>query len=216
MHADVKAFFGRYQHACDQADALLFAAGNTGRIEEALQETVFGKVTPTALYVHRDGLDLLPSVLRVYEGCAQLLVGRVDGANIIKLYRRDPKISYLCYPSFEKDAHPALLGSLLVDLRSRSVRYRDYAAAENPPILHRKETFVPQNYTLRERFARLTAQEERRGLLEDTESIGLREQWKARLSERGMVVRGHRLVHPAGSVATVSRQDTEEGAEHDP
>lgn len=218
MHADVTAFFGRYTTACAQADDLLFAAGKTDRVEDAVSATGFGKVTPTAIYVHRDGLHRLPAVLRVYEGCAQQLVGSVEGANIIKLYRREPKVAYLCYPTFDRDAHPALLGSLLVDLRSRSVHYRDFAASENPPILHRKETFVPQDYELRDRFARLTAQEEQHGLLDQTETIGFREAWAALLAARGLAIRGHRLVHAKSP--TVESADmgveTEAGVGPDP
>src|SRR5689334_4032895 len=44
------------------------------------------------------------------------------------------------------------------------------------------------------RFARLTAQEEKHGLLDDTATIGTRQGWEARLRERGFAVRGHRLV----------------------
>jgi DNA phosphorothioation-associated putative methyltransferase len=208
MQADVTAFFGKYPTACTRADELLFSVGRSDRVEEAVQSMAFGKMTPAALYVHRAGLDRLSPVLRVYEGCAQQLVGSVDGANIIKLYRRGPKVAYLCYPSFDREAHPELLGSLFVDLRSRSVHYRDYAQSENPPILHRKETFVPPDYVLRDRFACLSAQEERHGLLDDTETIGFREHWSALLSARRLVVRGHRLVR---SKPTVMEDVTDNG-----
>ena len=64
----------------------------------------------------------------------------------------------------------------------------------NPPILHRKETFLQSDHPLHACFARLTAQEEKHGLLEETSTIGTREGWHGRLSAAGFTLRGHRLV----------------------
>jgi hypothetical protein len=36
---------------------------------------------------------------------------------VIKLRRDEPKVSYLGYPEFDRDGHPALAFSLRVDLR---------------------------------------------------------------------------------------------------
>jgi len=80
------------------------------------------------------------------------------------------------------------------DLQGLYVGYRDYSGAANPPILHRKETFVAPNYPLYQKFARLTAQQEKWGLLDDAASIGTREGWNRRLLEREVELRGHRLV----------------------
>lgn len=59
-----------------------------------------------------------------------------------------PKISYLHYPDFDTDPHPALRSSMQADLKGLYVGYRDYSAAANPPILHRKETFLAPDYPL--------------------------------------------------------------------
>jgi hypothetical protein len=50
------------------------------------------------------------------------------------------------------------------------------------------------------RFARLTQQEEKHGLLDETASIGTRAEWERRLVERGFTVRGHRLVRRRGAM----------------
>ena len=68
------------------------------------------------------------------------------------------------------------------------------AVAPPPPILHRKESFLPPGHALVAKFARLTLQEEKHGLLDETATIGTREGWERRLAERGFTVRGHRLV----------------------
>ena len=51
-----------------------------------------------------------------------------------------------------------------------------------------------RNDPLYERFARLTVQEERHGLLDDTPIIGTGKGWQIRLEERGFELRGHRLI----------------------
>ena len=58
----------------------------------------------------------------------------------------------------------------------------------------REETFVHADHPLYAKFARLTQQEEKAGLLADPVTIGTRDGWAMRLSERGFAVRGHRLV----------------------
>ena len=88
-------------------------------------------------------LDSLEPLLRVYEGFARAYLGEVEGANLIKLHRRSGKVSYLVYPDFATDPHPALLRSIKLSLRTRELDCYDYATSTNPPILHRKETFLP-------------------------------------------------------------------------
>ncbi len=134
-----------------------------------------------------------PLTLRLYEGCARAALGAVDGATIVKLRRDEPKVSYLSYPEFERDGHPALTESVSVHLQTFRTRTRRYDASINPPVLHRKETFVPINHPRRTAFARLTAAEERAGLLVDTARIGTREGWRELLAERKLAVKGHRL-----------------------
>src|SRR5205085_2408127 len=113
----------------------------------------------------------------------------------IKIHRRSGKLSYLVYPGFESDPHPALLRSIRLCLQTRQLDCRDYAASANPPILHRKETFLTPDHPLHEKFSRLTTQEEVRGLLTETARIGTRDGWEARLREFGVELRGHRLVN---------------------
>ena len=43
-----------------------------------------------------------------------------------------------------------------------------YAASANPPVLHRQEAFLHSEHPLDARFPRLTQQEERHGLLDDS------------------------------------------------
>lgn len=192
---DIRALLGSYKDAVRQADELLFSAGDLDLISEQASEAVVGKRLPTALYVHESALDLLPASLRVYEGCARWLVGAVDEANVVKLATDKPKVSYLAYPEFDRDPHPTLAHATYVKLRGLSVDSRSYLDSTNPPILHRKEQFVSDEYPNRPKFERLTAQEERFGLLgADTRTIGNQAGWTERLAERGVRLSGHRVV----------------------
>jgi DNA phosphorothioation-associated putative methyltransferase len=194
LQLDVKAFFGTYKRACEAADRLLFSVGDIATIDQACKETTCGKLTPEALYVHTSALPQLTPILRVYEGCARGYIGEVEGANIVKLNRHKPKISYLSYPDFDRAPHPALSGALVVELQTFQVRYFDYSTSDSPPILHRKETFVPADYPARAKFQRLTRQEERWGLFENPATIGTKHKWNQLLAEKGVRLSGHRLV----------------------
>ncbi len=194
LQRDIRAFFGNYTKACRQADDLLFRSGNVEAVDEACKRATVEKLLPNALYVHREALDSLEPLLRVYEGCARAYLGEVEGANLIKLHRSSGKVSYLVYPDFDTDPHPALLRSIKLSLRTRELDCFDYARSTNPPILHRKESFLPPGHALMAKFARLTRQEEKHGLLDETASIGTRTGWEQRVAERGFTIRGHRLV----------------------
>jgi DNA phosphorothioation-associated putative methyltransferase len=198
LELDVRAFFTSYQTACELADALLFSVGDMNTLDRLCRTSPVGKKTPSALYVHASALHCLPTELRLYEGCARGYIGAVEGANLVKLHRDQPQVSYLTYPDFEDDAHPALASALVVPLQTFRIEVRDYTSLRNPPILHRKEEFVAYDHPLREKFARLTAQEERFGLYADPRWIGTREGWEETLAHAGVQLRGHRVVRRSG------------------
>jgi hypothetical protein len=83
---------------------------------------------------------------------------------------------------------------MTADLPHLRVEHHDFRDSSNPPILHRKDAFVADDYPTRPRFARLTQQEERRGLLDAPLPIGRRQQWEAWLEAHDVEVRGHRVV----------------------
>ncbi len=85
-----------------------------------------------------------------------------------------------------------------MNLRTRQIDCNDYAQSTNPPVLHRKDSFLNANHPLYAKFARLTVQEEKQGLLDDASGIGTREGWSRRLAERGFALKGHRLVMNSG------------------
>lgn len=191
LQNDIKSLFGSYQLADEIAQSMLLSLKEPGVIAKRCQASPIGKRLPTALYVHVCVLEELDPLLRLYEGCANRTIGRLQGATLIKFHTDKPKISYLFYPDFDTDPHPALHTSMQIDLRNLDVSYRDYDSSENPPVLHRKETFVTSDYPLYEKFAKLTRQEEDWGLLDNTRSIGTRKGWQKCLIEHCAEIRGH-------------------------
>ena len=193
LQLDVKGFFPSYSAACKKADELLFSIGNQASLDKACSTSEIGKVTPPAFYIHESGLEHLSPVLRLFEGCARGYIGRVSEANLIKLHRQEPKVSYLGYPDFETDPHPALAFSLTVHFQTFRVKFQDYRSNRNPPILHRKETFLHPSHPLYEKFSRLTRIEEKKNLYENPSLIGTRDGWEKVLAEKKLYFRGHRL-----------------------
>lgn len=191
---DVRSFFGTYKRAMEQANSMLFELGNPERVDVACQNSAIGKLTQTALYIHKSAVEDLAPLLRVFEGSARGYLGEVEGANLIKLYRREPKISYLAYPNFDNDPHPTLDYALNIDLSGFSIKTRRFRGQPNPPILHRKELFVGGHHPSFAKFQRLSEQEERHGLLKNRSTIGLKQGWSSTLDEAGWALKGHRLV----------------------
>jgi DNA phosphorothioation-associated putative methyltransferase len=112
--------------------------------------------------------------------------------NILRIERN--RISFLNYPDFDSNPHPSLSHALTVDLKSR--RTKLYISSKlNPPVLHRKETFIhPSNpgYRL---YHELTIEEEKAGLLDSSivHKIGHKKQWEQLLETKGFQIVDHRL-----------------------
>lgn len=194
LQYDARDLFGSYSNAVGEGNRLLYSIADLAQLNEACQNSPFGKMTPDALYIHVSGLELLPPVLRVYQGAARALTGNVDDTTIIKLHRLKPQVSFLAYPSFDRDPHPALASSVVARLPELRVSFRNFAESDNPPILHRKETFLPVDHPDVAKYEKLTRQEERAELL-SANNIGRRQEWEDTLAAAGKALRGHRLVN---------------------
>lgn len=165
-------------------------------IRKCCQSSPIGKLLPDALYVHESAVHELDETLQVWcqEACQQLPEG--TPYTLVKLQFARTKVSFLHYPDFDSDPHPALAESHQVDVVQRTVEHRNYRSNHNPPILHRKETFVSQGYPLYSQFATLTDQEELLGLLDSPRLIGTRMKWQQRLDHHRVEVVSHLLACP--------------------
>ena len=145
-----------------------------------------GKKLPDSIYIHKSAFETLPETLR-------LLVPKISSAvkiddddwNILKLYTRDYKLAFLNYPTFDTYSYPSLAQAYTVDLAKLKVRKANYSDSKNPPILHRKETFVTKDYFLFEEFSAATQEGEAIGLYKKPRTIGFKNNWERLISNKG-------------------------------
>lgn len=190
---DIQEFFGNYKNFLRQSEALLFSLGNESTMREAHKHITIGKVLPDSIYIHPSYVSELPAPIQVKVGVAKKLIGDVEECNLIKINKNKEKVSFLIYEDFEKVAHPALLYSLVVDLPKMSIKLWDFETRDNPPILHRKETFVSESFPSFDKFQKLTRKEESLGLLSRSD-IGTRNSWQNILKENKLKIQGHRII----------------------
>lgn len=185
---------------------------NFEEFKKLVQQVDFGKRLPDSIYLHKDAVSELQHELRDF-------IARIASAvkipeerwNITKLSRKDFRISYLCYPSFETYPYPALEQSYTVDLKKLTVRSADYSSSENPPILHRRETFLSPTDERYFQYSVFTKQGEEIGLYENTRTIGFRENWSRLIKRKGYTLddKGHLLPRPLAPTRDTSEKTTE-------
>ena len=159
----------------------------------------YGKELPVATYIIRpcewDPQDPLHSEIKR----AELAAKPIESWNLLKLHKKEFSITFLNYPDFEQNPHPALIHSTKINLNTGRILRTDYSKRANPPILHRKEAFLPRDHSQYELFSSLTKAEERAGLYRDTSRIGLKLYWESLLKKQGLGYEDHNLVELASS-----------------
>jgi DNA phosphorothioation-associated putative methyltransferase len=148
-----------------------------------------GKKLPDAVYLHESALDALPEALATFLARVVAALD-LDQApwNLVKFFKRDFKLALLNYPGFFDDAYPSLHQSYSIDLATGAVRTTEYMKSDNPPILHRKETFLKPDHALVRDFQDLTREAETAGLYEKPRSIGFKKSWERLISHKGYVL----------------------------
>ncbi|TVU54310.1 MAG: DNA phosphorothioation-associated putative methyltransferase [Arthrospira sp. PLM2.Bin9] len=198
-HEEIDRTFGSYQQACVAVNQLLLALHQLSAIAHCCHQSPIGKKLPAALYVHISALNRLDPLLRLYEHLARQALNPPPPTTLIKFHTDKPIISYLFYPDFDTDAHPDLATSYQVLVPRGRVNFSNYTNSNNPPILHRKETFVAADYPLYESFNQLTKMEEKLGLLSKKtrlySSIGTRQGWLNHLARFGVAIQDHQVVY---------------------
>lgn len=190
--ADIKAFYGSYKSFLESANKLLYSLGSDDVVSKAFAKCDIGKHLPDAVYIHPSVIPSLPKEIRVLIGLAESLLGQIPECNILKLNKVKRKISFMVYEDFDDVPHPALRYTYVIDVPKAEAKFWNFENRENPPILHRKETFVAPDYPLYEKFRKLTAQEEKAELL-SLNTIGTRNNWELLLAQKGYKIAGHTL-----------------------
>jgi len=192
VQADIKMLWPSYKASIQAGAEFLFELGKPGVIEEQCKHSAIGKKLPDSLYVHHTAEAQLSPLLRLMILAARQIVGELE-YDLIKIAHDGKKLSFLRYPNFEDSAHPELAYSVRVYLPTASYGIKNFRDSDNPPILHRKETFIDTFHPRYSEYADLTAQEEGLGLLGRSD-IGTRKGWHAVLQEKGLRVVGNSLL----------------------
>jgi DNA phosphorothioation-associated putative methyltransferase len=192
VRKDVVGIWRTYKAALSEGEWFLFSIGDTKAVRAACGSSKVGKLLPEDLYVHKSAEHELPALLRLLIFAGWLIVGEI-AYDVVKIAIDGRALSFLRYPDFDVDAHPALTRSVRVYLPRAKFSVRDYRGVNDPPVLHRKETMVTRDYPYFDTFKRLTEEEESVGLLSGS-NIGFRNGWNLLLRERGMFVSDHSLL----------------------
>jgi len=160
-----------------------------------VKQIPLGKQLPDAVYLHESALDILPKKLGAHLAKAVIDLELEDEDwNILKFFKRDHKVALLYYPEFFEESYPALHTSYTVNLEQGTYRKASYINSENPPILHRKETFIKSDHPSIEAFKAITKEGEVAGLYENTKTIGFKQSWERLISRKGYTLENGRLI----------------------
>ncbi len=181
-----------------------------------VNEIIIGKQLPDAVYTHESAIvealppNLLSYINNVVEGLA---IPELDW-NIIKFYKRDHKVALLHYPNFFDDAYPALHKSFTIDLHKKTYRISNYNNSENPPILHRKETFLAPDHPSIPLFSEITKEGEKAGLYQNPKIIGFKTSWERLINRKGLTLINGRIKSEKTQSPTANEQNTCETTIH--
>lgn len=169
-----------------------------------VKQIEIGKKLPDAIYTHKSAISTYPIALQQLINTIAINLKLDIEWNIVKLYRRDFKLTYLSYPDFDTYAYPALKTSVTVDLTKLTHRIADYSKSENPPILHRKECFVETSYPMIQEFLAITAEGEKAGLYEQARQIGFEQSWHKKIRAKGLQLSENGRLHALSLEAPVT------------
>ncbi|MCW8886149.1 MAG: DNA phosphorothioation-associated putative methyltransferase [Motiliproteus sp.] len=158
-----------------------------------------GKSLPDALYLHKNALaDASVELSNLCNRISQALKIPDQDWDLVKLFRKEFKVSFLSYPDFYTNSYPPLRKSIQVDLSKLSAKVTSYEESENPPILHRKELMVLPDDGHYQHFIALTKEGEAAGLYKNPFKIGFKATWERLIRESGYeLVDGHIVQVPS-------------------
>lgn len=162
----------------------------------------YKKELPDAVYLHKDTLQSTDFTLAEFvTAVATALKVKDDQWNLVKLSKREFKLSLLHYPEFFADSYPAIRRSTTVDLTKLSHTVTQYNEHKNPPILHRKETFIWPEHPKFEEFSQITQEGEAAGLYDNPRMIGFKDSWSRLIEQHGYQLVDGRLFR-SSTIAT--------------
>jgi DNA phosphorothioation-associated putative methyltransferase len=163
--------------------------------KKSVKQIKTGKHLPDSIYLHKSAIQTLSDpLLDFLEKTIAKATLKAVPWNIIKLFKREFKISLLDYPEFYTEAFPSLACSHSIELQDLTIKRIQYKNSKNPPILHRKETLLDPKDPLITEYRELTQQVENEGLFVNKRIIGFKNGWGKILKEKGLTIHGHSII----------------------
>jgi len=196
LQRDVKAFFGNYNTAIEVARELLYSISNTELVidnclkaHEALPASVL--LDNHSLIFHKDFIELLPALLRVYVGCGNQLFGDLDEIQLIKIHFHSGKVSFMEYENFDDSPLPLLKGRAKVKLAQQSTDFFDASEEYVPQPLYFKSHYLTEDYP---NYKKQCSFDKRMGLLLPPTRYGIRlDALHALLENNKLEIKGFRF-----------------------
>lgn len=146
LQKDIKAFFGDYKNAVATAQALLFQLSKAELIAAACQHAAEQGLgyfdDDEALYLQSSLVEQLPTLLRIYIGCATVLYGDIEQADLVKIHSQSGKLSLMRYDDFQHQAIPRLLERVKINLREQIFDLYQYGEDFEPTNLYLKSRYI--------------------------------------------------------------------------
>ncbi|WP_112478485.1 DNA phosphorothioation-associated putative methyltransferase [Vibrio variabilis] len=200
LKRDIKALFDDYKTALNLASELLFAIADTELIEQqcikAHQQLPASLLNQGhSLIIHRQYIDDLPLLLRVYVGAGLQMYGELDEQiDLIKIHITSGKLTLTAYDAFDKSV-PFLTERIKIKMAEQDIDFFDYVNEEKRPPLINKHLFIPLEndlYTKQHNFDKRLA-----NLIDceyNTEVLLTRIELDTLLAKHSKKVSGYRLV----------------------
>ncbi len=139
-----------YRNAQMSARELLFSIADIESIERACQQATehgLGCLEEgESLQLHVSMVEQLPSLLRVYLGCAAVLYGDYRNADLVKIHIKSGKVSLMRFDEFEGKALPSMIERVKIKLREQDIDYFAYGDEYEPPFLSQKSRFINEEF----------------------------------------------------------------------
>ena len=100
-----------------------------------VESTEHGKALPNAKYFHRSLVEQLEPALRDFVYLIERAL-KCKNWNVLKLSRREYRLSFLDYAEFEETPYPELKKSISVDLIKLSTENREYSTRVQITVLY--------------------------------------------------------------------------------
>ena len=149
---DIKEFFDTNKNAQAEARELLFQIADTDKIEDECLSAYellpaskldYENDCPHALTLHKQYIDLLSPLLRVYVSAALQLYGELEDIQLIKVHITSGKLTLLGFENFDSEDKPKLTVRVKIKMADQDVDFFNYMLMrEDVPVLEDKALYI--------------------------------------------------------------------------